>query len=72
MVPLVQSNEGFMKSYTTTELKFNRPQVFNEVSDTGVVLLTHRDRPDMYIMSQKYVAQMMADKFEEGRKAVQK
>ena len=59
-----------MKSYTTTELKFNRPEVFNEVSDTGVVLLTHRDRPDMYIMSQKYMANMMAEKFEEGKKSV--
>ena len=59
-----------MKSYTTTELKFNRPEVFNEVSDAGVVLLTHRDRPDMYIMSQKYMANMMAEKFEEGKKSV--
>tara|TARA_R110002096_G_scaffold226312_1_gene415637 strand:- start:731 stop:946 length:216 start_codon:yes stop_codon:yes gene_type:complete len=70
MVPLVQGNEGFMKSYTTTELKFNRPEVFNEVLESGVVLLTHRDRPDMYIMSQKHAAQMMADKYEEGRKSV--
>lgn len=59
-----------MKAFTTTELKFNRPKVFNEVAENGAVLITHRDRPDMYLASQKYIAQVMADSYKKGQESV--
>lgn len=59
-----------MQKFSTTELRTKTSNVYNEVMEEGVALITNTHRPDMYIMSQKYMANMMAKKFEEGKKSV--
>jgi hypothetical protein len=69
--PFVPIIEGLtLRAFSTTELKHGRSEVYNEVAESGIIILKHRDRPDMYICSQKYMAEMMAKRHKEGKDAV--
>ena len=59
-----------MKQATSTELRRDSSKVFNAVQELGQVVILHRDRPDMILVSQKHIAKVMAKAYEEGRKSV--
>ena len=59
-----------MKQATSTELRRDSSSVFNAVQEGGKVTILFRDRPDMVLMSQKYIANLLAKTFEEGKKSV--
>jgi hypothetical protein len=59
-----------MKKFSTTELRTKTTNIYNEVMEEGVALITNTHRPDMYILSQKYMDAAMTKKFEEGKRSV--
>ncbi len=40
-----------MKEFTSTQLRVKSSDVYNEVHKEGAVIVRHRDRPDMILIS---------------------
>ena len=59
-----------MNQATSTELRRDSSKVFNAVQESGKVTILFRDRPDMVLMSQKYVAELMAQAYKDGQESV--
>ena len=56
-----------MKSVTTTDLRNDAPGVYNEVAIDRVVKITHRDRGDMFLLSDSELRSLLRqDGSEEG------
>ena len=58
-----------MNKATSTELRRDSSKVFNAVQEGGKVTILFRDRPDMILMSQKYVSELMAKAYRDGQKS---
>jgi hypothetical protein len=42
-----------MKEFTSTELRVKSSDVYNEVHKAGAVVVNHRDRPDMILITRE-------------------
>ena len=48
-----------MKPFTATSLQRNSSSVFNEVQSSGIAVIESKSRPDMVIMTRKYMNEMV-------------
>ena len=51
-----------IQSYTTTDLKRSSNQVYNQVLVDGGVIIEHRDRPDMVLITLQEFEKSAKDK----------
>ena len=58
-----------MSTFTTfsaTELRQDSSKVFNQVQSMGWVKIKSRSRPDMVLLTQKELDELLSSKFESG------
>lgn len=60
-----------MKQFPSTELRTKTTNIYNEVLQEGIARICHRDRPNMYLMSEKHLEGLVGigKKLKEGQKA---
>jgi len=59
-----------MKSATSTQLRKSTATVFNSLFKNGRIVITHRDRPDMILITQEHMSEIMARSYEQGKNSV--
>jgi len=59
-----------MKQVTVSEFRLDTGAVYNSVQMNGRVVITHRDRPDMLLITQEHMSEIMARSYEQGKNSV--
>jgi len=47
--------------YTTTEFRRDSASVYNRVAATGTVIIEHRDRPDMALLTKEHLDNLIEE-----------